>query len=212
MRRHATAQDGRAQHHGHARHPELGDHEVFAAVQNVRQRAAGQAQQEHRRSRCGLHQRHQHGRTGQRGHQPSRGHIVHPHAGVGHDPGAPEHAEHRHRQRRERRLRCTLGGAAFELGCGSGFSLIGLRAVFMRGSLTGIVVVGVRLARVFGCGDRVVGRLWWHVVGNVASYLFSRQCAYPVDFRNSEKPKGGIQALVYSLFQSLGDGRASPAF
>jgi Bcr/CflA subfamily drug resistance transporter len=59
-----------------------------------RQRAAGQAQQEHRQGRGRLHQGHHHRARGERRHQPSGCDIVHPHRQVRREPGKPKAPEH----------------------------------------------------------------------------------------------------------------------
>ncbi len=93
--RHDARDHRDGQQRGHAGHPELRHDEVAAPVQDVGQRAAGQAQQEHRQRGGRLHQRHPDRRGGHGGHHPGGRHVVHPHADVGDQPGAPQHAEHR---------------------------------------------------------------------------------------------------------------------
>ena len=82
--------------------PDLRADEPVPAVKDVGQRAARQPEQEHRQRRRGLHQRHHRRRRRQRRHQPRRRHVVHPHADVGDQPGAPQHAEHGLAERFER--------------------------------------------------------------------------------------------------------------
>jgi hypothetical protein len=53
-----TEKDDGTQQQRHHRHPELREEEVALAVQDVGQRPAGQAEQEHRQRGRGLHQRH----------------------------------------------------------------------------------------------------------------------------------------------------------
>ena len=71
----------------------------------------GRPEQEHRQGGGRLHQRDPDRRGGQRGHHPGRRHVVHPHADVGDQPGAPQHAEHRQLERLERR-RCAAAARA----------------------------------------------------------------------------------------------------
>ena len=111
-------QHRQAQQQRHGSHPELGNDEIAAPVQNIGQRAAGQGQQHDGQGGGRLHQRHQHGRCGQRCHQPGGCHIVHPHADIGRHPDQPQHAESGCGQRRPDagRGRCGLRPAAAHTG------------------------------------------------------------------------------------------------
>lgn len=94
----------RRQYGRHNGDPGLRHGEKTPAVEQVGQRAAGQAQHEQRQGAGRLYPGHPRGTVGELGHAPGGGYLVHPHGHVAGQPGQPQVTEARPSERGEQRV------------------------------------------------------------------------------------------------------------